>query len=53
MSIQQPKIANVTKIDNSAPQIIEKYDVENPNSSIILLLWAGNVDDLRYDIEVK
>ncbi len=34
-------------------EIIKQYDIKNPNSSIILLLWAGNVDDLRYDIETK
>ncbi len=31
-------------------EIIKKYDYQNPNSSIILLLWAGDVDNLRYDI---
>lgn len=29
------------------------YDEKNPNSSVILLLWAWNVDDLRYKIEIK
>lgn len=32
-------------------ELISKYDKENPNSSIILLLWAWNVDDLRYKIK--
>jgi UDP-N-acetylmuramate-alanine ligase len=30
--------------------IIEDYDKKNPASSIILLLWAGSVDNLRYKI---
>jgi len=34
-------------------KLIEKYDKENPNSSIILLLWAWDIDDLRYRIEMK
>lgn len=34
-------------------KMIEDYDVESPNSSIILLQWAGNIDDLRYKIKVK
>lgn len=33
--------------------LIKKYDIENPNSSIILLLWAWSIDDLRFEIEVK
>jgi len=33
--------------------MIEKYDWENPNSSIILLLWAGNIDNLRYKIKTS
>lgn len=32
---------------------IELYDIKNPNSSIILLLWAGNVDNMRYEIQTK
>jgi UDP-N-acetylmuramate--alanine ligase len=34
-------------------KLIKKYDKENPEKLIILLLWAGNVDDLRYQIEMK
>ncbi|MDD3302652.1 MAG: UDP-N-acetylmuramate--L-alanine ligase [Candidatus Gracilibacteria bacterium] len=33
--------------------LINDYDLKNPNSSIILLLGAGNVDDLRYKIKLK
>ncbi len=33
-------------------KLIEEYDSENPDSSIILLLGAGNVDNLRYKLEV-
>jgi UDP-N-acetylmuramate--alanine ligase len=31
--------------------LIQQYDKENPNSSIILLLGAGNIDNLRYKIK--
>ena len=31
-------------------KLIQEYDKENPNSSIILLQWAWNVDNLRYEI---
>lgn len=34
-------------------KLIKKYDSENPDSSIILLLWAWNIDNLRYDIDTK
>ena len=44
--------ANVTHgewLENTL-KLIEKYDSANPDSSIILLLWAWNVDTLRYEI---
>jgi UDP-N-acetylmuramate--alanine ligase len=31
--------------------IIRKYDKENPDSTIIVLLWAGDVDTLRDEIQ--
>ena len=34
-------------------KLIENYDSENTSSSIILLLWAGNVDDLRNKIKTS
>ena len=34
-------------------KLIQEYDKKNPNSSIILLLWAGDVDNLRYKIKTK
>lgn len=39
-------------LENTLNLILD-YDKENPNSSIILLLWAWNVDDLRYKIKVN
>lgn len=33
--------------------IILKYDKENPDSSIIVLMWAWDVDDLRYKIKTS
>ena len=29
---------------------IKQFDLENPNSSIIVLLGAGDIDTLRHDI---
>ncbi len=34
-------------------KLIEEYDNTNTNSSIILILWAGNIDDLRYKIKTS
>ncbi len=39
-------------LENTLNFILD-YDEKNPNSSIILLLWAWNVDDLRYKIKVN
>ena len=39
-------------LENSL-SIINDFDKWNPNSSVLLLLWAGNVDDLRFDIKLK
>lgn len=38
---------------DSTLKSIKKYDMEHPNSSIILLLWAGNIDNLRYNIKTS
>ncbi len=38
-------------LENTLNLILD-YDGKNPDSSIILLLWAWNVDDLRYKIKV-
>ena len=48
-SIDHDTIINGEGLDNTL-ELIKKYDSENPNSSIILLLWAGNIDTLRYKI---
>ena len=42
----QPHVIDGKWLENTA-KLIQKYDKKNPNSSIILLLGAGNVDDLR------
>jgi hypothetical protein len=39
-------------LENTLNLILD-YDSKNLNSSIILLLWAWNVDDLRYKIKVN
>jgi UDP-N-acetylmuramate--alanine ligase len=38
---------------NNTLKLILEYDLGNPNSSIILIQWAWNVDNLRYEINVK
>jgi len=32
-------------------KLIQEYDKQNPKSSVILLLWAGDVDNLRFKIK--
>ncbi len=46
----QPNVHNGDGLENTA-KLIQKYDAENPDTSIILLLGAGDVDGLRYEIE--
>lgn len=42
----QSNVQNGNGLENTA-KILEAYDLENPNSSVLLLLGAGNVDSLR------
>jgi UDP-N-acetylmuramate--alanine ligase len=49
ISAHQPNIINGEWLENTA-KLIQEYDRENPDSSIILLLGAGDVDGLRYEI---
>lgn len=50
--LKQSHIENGNGLENTA-KLIQKYDRENPTSSIILLLGAGDVDGLRYQIELQ
>ncbi len=47
--IHHDDIHNGNGFENTL-EIIQDYDKKNPASSIILLLWAGNVDDLRFKL---
>ena len=40
---------NGNGLENTA-RLIREYDEQNPNSSMILLLGAGDVDGLRYEV---
>jgi len=51
-SIEHANIHNGQGMENTL-KLIEQYDWENPKSSIILLLWAGNIDNLRYKIKTS
>lgn len=51
-TIDHPDVHNGNGIKNTL-QYINDYDTQNPDSSIILLLWAGNVDNLRYEINAS
>ncbi len=51
-AINHPDVVNGEWMKNTL-KLIERYDSENPDSSIILLLGAGNVDNLRYKIRMK
>ena len=50
-AINHPQVFNGESLENTL-ELIQEYDWEFPNSSIILLLWAGDVDSLRDEIEV-
>lgn len=43
------KVRNGNWLENTT-RLIREYDEQNPNSSVILLLGAGDVDGLRYEI---
>ncbi|GAB0174258.1 MAG: UDP-N-acetylmuramate--L-alanine ligase [Candidatus Altimarinota bacterium] len=45
----QPKVQDGNGLENTARLVME-YDETNPDSSIILLLGAGDVDRLRYKV---
>lgn len=45
----QPNIENGKGLENTA-KFIQEYDTKNPDSSVILLLGAGDIDGLRYQI---
>lgn len=34
-------------------KLIQEFDKKYPGELVIILQWAGNVDDLRYEIEIK
>lgn len=45
-----PFIKNGIDLKNTR-EYIQKYDRENPGSSIIVLLWAGDIDTMREEIK--
>ena len=49
LQVRYPFIRNGNGLKNTL-EYIKKFDKENPNSSIILLLGAGDVDTLRTEI---
>jgi len=51
-AITHPNVVNWEWMENTL-KIIEEYDSKNPDSSIILLLGAGNIDNLRYEIKIS
>ena len=38
---------------NNTLEIIKKLDIENPWKYLFILQWAWDIDNLRYDIEIK
>lgn len=48
-AINHPDSQDGKWLENTS-NIIKKYDINNPDSSIFLLLWAGDVDTLRNKI---
>jgi len=51
-SIEHTNVVDGNGMENTL-SLIESYDKENADSSIILLLWAGNIDNLRYKIKTS
>jgi len=49
-SINHDNVINGEWLENTS-ELINTYDSKNPHSSVILLLWAGSVDTLRYKIK--
>jgi hypothetical protein len=49
--INHPNKLNWNWLENTL-KLIEEFD-ENNKDSVIVLMWAGNVDDLRYRIKFE
>ncbi len=49
IKLHQGNVQNGNGLENTA-KLIQDYDTNNPDSSIILLLGAGDIDRLRYEI---
>lgn len=45
-----PFIQNGNGLKNTT-EYIKRYDTKNPDSSIIVLLWAGDIDTIREEIK--
>jgi len=60
-AINSEKLASYIKHQNvydgkwleNTLKLINTYDAENIDSSVILLLWAGDIDNLRYKIKTS
>lgn len=50
--IEHPHVFDGKGKDNTL-KLLHTYDSEHPNSSIILLLWAGDIDTMRYKIKTS
>ena len=50
--IHHPNVQNGDGLENTL-KLLEEYDTKNPNSSIILLQGAGDIDTLRYKIKTR
>jgi UDP-N-acetylmuramate--alanine ligase len=46
----QPKVQNGKGLENTV-KLVSEFDILHPNTSVILLLGAGNIDSLRNFIE--
>lgn len=49
IAANQPNVRDGGGLENTV-DLIREYDAKNPNSSIILLLGAGDIDGLRSQI---
>jgi UDP-N-acetylmuramate-alanine ligase len=50
--INHPNKQNWNWLKNTL-KLLNEFDEKNKNNLIIVLMWAGDVDNLRYEIEFK
>jgi UDP-N-acetylmuramate-alanine ligase len=50
--INHPNKQNWNWLENTL-KLLNEFDGKNKSNLIIVLMWAGDVDNLRYEIELR